>query len=923
MAEEKQQNVFGRIATQVDGFFNRTFYKIGMFVGTRPCTSIFLSFLFCILCLAGFSQVNSESRPEKLWIPQGTTAQNDADTFNDFFPPDARRNLVLLEAKGSSCLTTNFLLEAFDLHTNIEGITSTEGDTLDTLCVQGDPTTGHNCFISSVFQVWDYDRATIAADPDPVASINAEGWSQTDLTRILGDATFSGGNLVDAKAMTLSYFLNSNREDNGGDYSDPRGDAFEEEMLDLMGCDVPDCNDDVCACDYGANQFNVYAQAQRSFGDAFGAVISGDVGLINGAFMIMIVYLLLNLGGLCHKVNSRALLAFATIISIVLAGAAGYGLSMWLQFDYTPVHSVLPFVILGIGVDDSFVIVNAFDSTDKTLPVNKRIAQAISHAGVSIMVTSLTDFVAFAISVSSALPALSAFCMYAAFSVLMLFILQVTFFAALLALDTLRVEANRIDCCFCLPNGCPCCPTVSKEEAAAKIEETGMDPNQMLCKKPGKPKGRMAWLLGDVLAPQLVKVPVALGLLAFSLIFLGICIWQTTELSVQDTQRSFIPSDSYVYSTLDKIDRYFGTLGVSVFFVTQSGNYFSSQAALLNIKSEVAQMDYMQSVDGDGFSSWASEYASAIMASQIPEVTNFDAATGIANVPSEYYAGLSAWLAGAGSRFEQDIVWESNSDPQAGIRASRISGELIPVSTVENDKIIVDSEKAVEAMDNLRDAVKTWSGLPGGCFTYSYTFLTWETFRIIKRELYLSVGLCLVAVFFITLALIAHPLTSVLVFLSVLITIVDILGIINMWGYAIDNVSVIQIVISVGLCVDYAAHIGHNFMLQAGTRAERVQATMSDVGAAVLNGGFSTFLGVMLLAMSKSYVFRVLFATFFITVVLGLFHGMVLLPALLGLIGPDSYAGAGGHHSVKSAQPEAQAIGKIAPDDAKNPAVGA
>ena len=52
-------------------------------------------------------------------------------------------------------------------------------------------------------------------------------------------------------------------------------------------------------------------------------------------------------------------------------------------------------------------------------------------------------------------------------------------------------------------------------------------------------------------------------------------------------------------------------------------------------------------------------------------------------------------------------------------------------------------------------------------------------------------------------------------------------------------------------------------------------ACLADVGAAVLNGGVSTFLAVMLLALSKSYVFRVLFQQFFLTVVFGLAHGMV------------------------------------------------
>merc|ERR1719464_2663377 len=121
-----------------------------------------------------------------------------------------------------------------------------------------------------------------------------------------------------------------------------------------------------------------------------------------------------------------------------------------------------------------------------------------------------------------------------------------------------------------------------------------------------------------------------------------------------------------------------------------------------------------------------------------------------------------------------------------------------------------------------------------------------------------------------------------------------------MWGLAIDSVSVIQVVISVGLCVDYAAHIGHSFMTHEGTRAERVVATLGNVGVAVMNGGMSTFLATALLGLSQSYVFRVLFISFFLTVLMGLFHGMVFLPAMLSLLGPASYGGHGGAQSKEA-----------------------
>ena len=166
--------------------------------------------------------------------------------------------------------------------------------------------------------------------------------------------------------------------------------------------------------------------------------------------------------------------------------------------------------------------------------------------------------------------------------------------------------------------------------------------------------------------------------------------------------------------------------------------------------------------------------------------------------------------------------------------------------------------------------------------------------------------LCLLAVLVITTLLIGHPGCSGLVFLCVTMTVADILGCMYFWGLFIDNVSVIQTVISIGLCVDYAAHVGHSFMLKAGSRDERVTAALADIGAAVVNGGLSTFLAVLLLSGSKSYVFRVLFQQFFLTVVLGLAHGLILLPVLLSLCGPNCYAAVEANAAKKSGDEKAE-----------------
>ena len=62
--------------------------------------------------------------------------------------------------------------------------------------------------------------------------------------------------------------------------------------------------------------------------------------------------------------------------------------------------------------------------------------------------------------------------------------------------------------------------------------------------------------------------------------------------------------------------------------------------------------------------------------------------------------------------------------------------------------------------------------------------------------------------------------------------------------------------------------------------------TMTKIGPAVLNGGVSTLLAFSLLYTSQSYVFLSFFKIFFLICILGLFHGLLVLPVLLSLVGP-------------------------------------
>lgn len=69
-------------------------------------------------------------------------------------------------------------------------------------------------------------------------------------------------------------------------------------------------------------------------------------------------------------------------------------------------------------------------------------------------------------------------------------------------------------------------------------------------------------------------------------------------------------------------------------------------------------------------------------------------------------------------------------------------------------------------------------------------------------------------------------------------------------------------------------------------RVEKTKDVLRTMGASVLLGGVSTFLGVMPLAFASNDIFHTVFVTFVGIVSLGISHGLILLPVVLSLLGP-------------------------------------
>jgi predicted RND superfamily exporter protein len=172
-------------------------------------------------------------------------------------------------------------------------------------------------------------------------------------------------------------------------------------------------------------------------------------------------------------------------------------------------------------------------------------------------------------------------------------------------------------------------------------------------------------------------------------------------------------------------------------------------------------------------------------------------------------------------------------------------------------------------------------------FLFSPFYKFWETNRIILREMVTNLGGALLGVAIISSIILVSPFAVITIVGCILIT--DMMLFAEMWifGIELNTVSVVNVIMAVGLSVDYSVHVLHTFLCKHGSsRQDRSNKAMLDIGAAVLLGMLSTLLGIVILAGSSSEIIRIFFKLMMGTVCFGGFVGMIFLPVFLALLGP-------------------------------------
>jgi Niemann-Pick C1 protein len=183
-----------------------------------------------------------------------------------------------------------------------------------------------------------------------------------------------------------------------------------------------------------------------------------------------------------------------------------------------------------------------------------------------------------------------------------------------------------------------------------------------------------------------------------------------------------------------------------------------------------------------------------------------------------------------------------------------------------------------------------------GIFAYSPFYIFFVQYSTIVRLAITLISIALLFIFINSSILLGSFRASFVLLLTVTMILINMGGVMSIWGISLNAVSLVNLVICVGLAVEFCVHITRAFVVSdKDSRLNNVDFraynAITGIGSAVFGGICATkFIGVVVLAFTKSKIFEVYyFRMWFSLVLIGSAHALIFLPVALTIAGGKRY----------------------------------
>lgn len=148
---------------------------------------------------------------------------------------------------------------------------------------------------------------------------------------------------------------------------------------------------------------------------------------------------------------SKVMLILGAIGSPLAATGACFAILGWIGHPFNSIMCITPFLILGIGVDDAFLLLNCWRREERKDPILKstkeaenQLARVVREISPSMAITSLTNTLAFGVGFLSPTPQMSSFCLGTALAIVLDFLFEFLIFVPCMVLFYEKREYKQL-----------------------------------------------------------------------------------------------------------------------------------------------------------------------------------------------------------------------------------------------------------------------------------------------------------------------------------------------------------------------------------------------------------------------------------------------------------------------------------------------
>ncbi|PHH55144.1 Niemann-Pick C1 protein, partial [Ceratocystis fimbriata CBS 114723] len=924
---------YHKINTWCDSAFSR----LGHFAARFPAITIVTSVVVVAILSCGWVRFDLEREPARLWVSPTSEAAAEKAFFDQNFGPFYRAEQVFLvndtlPSGPGPVLSYSTLIWWMGVENSIAELKgATYGTTLNDVCFKP---LGDSCVVQSISGYWQGDTNLVSESSwqsylegcakSPV-ECRPDSGQPIEPDMVLGG--HGNKSVVEANALIATWVVTNAEQ---GSPQVQKAIDFEIALRDRL------LEAQKEASERGLRlSFNTEASLEQELNKS----TNTDARIILISYLVMFLYASIALGSTTMSmhdlmrnpsialVQSKFTLGVMGIVIVLMSITASIGLFSWFGLKATLIIAeVIPFIVLAVGVDNIFLIVHEFERVNISHVddmVEARVSKALGRMGPSILFSALTETVSFALGAFAGMPAVRNFAIYAAGAVFINAVLQVTLFVSILALNQLRVEDHRADCMPCIQIKAARIHSSSANHIAARYYEV---PEESLLQQVIRKHYAPALLLRKT---KTVVIGVFLAMFAT-----GIALLPEIELGLD--QRVAIPDGSYLIPYFNDLYDYFEA-GPPVYFVTKEAN-LSQRAQQQHVCARFTTCDSMSLgniLEGERkrsdvsylaapANSWIDDFFlwlnPALGDSCCVNSDTGDACFAGHNPPwnvtmeglpegQEFVDYLQRFLAapttedcplGGRASYGSAVVIDSKTEV---VKASHFRTMHTPLRSQQ------DFISAYAAARRVAKDISRETGLE--VFPYSVFYIFFDQYASIVTLTAKLLGAAVGLVFVIASVLLGSVVTAAVVSLTVVMSVVDIMGAMALMGVSLNAVSLVNLVICVGISVEFCAHIARAFMFPSRTLMQLAQPRFGTSNAArgnsdgdarawtaLVNVGSSVFsgitvtklLGVSVLAFTRSKIFDIYyFRVWLALVVFAALHALVFLPVALSMAGGEGY----------------------------------